>query len=173
MAVRLGFSVAAHLEPDVLLVDEILSVGDVRFRRKSYERMKQLFKSGVTIVFVSHSIRQVERLCSRAILLDQGSLIYSGNAPDVTNYYLNEFAVGLRRSGETNQLADSLMLGPVQVENLELTDENLRRWLQAPGVVKPGNHMAELAGAYNQPNLALSAEDIEALVVYLQSVINE
>lgn len=122
MAVRLGFSVAVHLEPDILLVDEILSVGDVRFRRKSYARMAQLFKSGVTIVFVSHGMRVVERLCDRAILLNQGSVVYSGSAPGVVRYYLNEFAADWQRSAKSGQSADSVVLGPVHVERFELRD---------------------------------------------------
>jgi lipopolysaccharide transport system ATP-binding protein len=122
MAVRLGFSVAAHLEPDILLVDEILSVGDVSFRRKSYERMTQLFKSGVTIVFVSHSMRAVERLCNRAILLNQGQIIYSGEAPDVVNYYLNEFVAVLQKTASGDKIVN--VLGPIRIGDFQLADNN-------------------------------------------------
>ncbi|MFQ5890954.1 MAG: polysaccharide ABC transporter ATP-binding protein [Gemmatimonadota bacterium] len=124
MAVRLGFSVAVHLEPDILLVDEILSVGDAWFRRKSYERMKQLFRSGVTIIFVSHSLRAVEQLCERAILLDRGRIVYSGSAPKVVNHYLNEFVAQLQTSATVGEVVGNL--GPLVVERLELTDDERR-----------------------------------------------
>lgn len=76
--VRLAFSVAAHLEPDVLLVDEVLAVGDASFQRRSIARMTQIARSGRTVLFVSHNMATVQALCSRAIVLDHGRLIADG-----------------------------------------------------------------------------------------------
>lgn len=119
MVVRLGFAVAAHLEPDILLVDEILSVGDVRFRRKSVIRMRELFRSGVTVVFVSHSLRAVEQLCGRAILLNRGSVVASGAANDIVNHYLKEFALASSASDEISALSGGVS-GPVRLESIDL-----------------------------------------------------
>jgi lipopolysaccharide transport system ATP-binding protein len=87
MYVRLGFAVAAHVEPDVLLVDEVLAVGDASFRQKCMTRMEELRKSGTTLVFVSHNMYQVRRLCDRALLLVEGRLIYLGDSKAAISAY--------------------------------------------------------------------------------------
>ncbi len=88
MYARLGFSVAVHVEPDVLVVDEILSVGDYLFQRKSVDKMRQVMRSGTTVVFVSHNLRAVAELCPRAMLLDRGSVAACGPSGDVIQRYL-------------------------------------------------------------------------------------
>src|SRR5262249_5403663 len=87
MYVRLGFSIAAHLEPDILLLDEVLSVGDAAFQAKCLDRIHELHRQGRTIVFISHDLGSVERLCSRAILLQRGEVITTGAARDVIASY--------------------------------------------------------------------------------------
>jgi lipopolysaccharide transport system ATP-binding protein len=88
MMVRLGFSVAAHLEPDILLVDEVLAVGDAEFQKKCLGRMDDLGSSGRTVIFVSHSMPTILRLCPRAILLDKGRVVKDGPAHQVVRTYL-------------------------------------------------------------------------------------
>jgi lipopolysaccharide transport system ATP-binding protein len=88
MQVRLAFSVAAHLEPDILVVDEVLAVGDAEFQRRSLGRMEEIGRSGRTVIFVSHSMPTITRLCSRAILLEGGQLTADGNPEDVVARYL-------------------------------------------------------------------------------------
>lgn len=88
MYVRLAFAVAAHLEPEVLLVDEVLAVGDLAFQKKCLGKMGDVAKSGRTVLFVSHSMAAISALCTRAFLLDRGRLIYSGDVADVINHYL-------------------------------------------------------------------------------------
>ena len=75
MQVRLAFAVAAHLEPEILLVDEVLAVGDAAFQRKSLAKMAEVARAGRTVVFVSHNLATIQALCQRAILLEQGSVI--------------------------------------------------------------------------------------------------
>jgi lipopolysaccharide transport system ATP-binding protein len=87
MFVRLGFSIAAHLEPDILLLDEVLAVGDAAFQSKCLDRINQLHREGRTIVFISHDLVSVERLCGRVLLLDHGRIIASGSARDVIGTY--------------------------------------------------------------------------------------
>ncbi len=87
MFARLGFSVAAHVDPDVLLVDEVLSVGDYVFQRKCVERMNAVIASGVTIVFVSHNLRELANLCPRSMLLEKGRVQMIGPTEDVISTY--------------------------------------------------------------------------------------
>ena len=87
MYVRLGFSVAAHLEPDVVLLDEVLAVGDVAFQAKCLDRISALRKSGRTIVFVSHDLASIYRLCDRALLLEHGRILMEGAPRAVIDRY--------------------------------------------------------------------------------------
>ena len=89
MYVRLAFAVAAHLEPEVLLVDEVLAVGDARFQRKCLNWMQELGRRGGTVLFVSHNLPAVTRLCERAILLDRGSVLEDGPSNQVVGSYMN------------------------------------------------------------------------------------
>ena len=82
MFMRLGFSVAAHVDPDVLLVDEVLAVGDLAFQLKCFERMRALQKQGTTILLVSHSMHAIRLLCPRAVLLSHGSMVFDGPAEE-------------------------------------------------------------------------------------------
>lgn len=88
MYVRLAFSVAVHLTPEILLLDEVLSVGDSGFQHKSRDKMLQLLGSGATIIFVSHSDAAVREMCQRAIWLDKGKIRMDGNAADVVREYM-------------------------------------------------------------------------------------
>lgn len=88
MEVRLGFSVAAHIEPDILLIDEVLSVGDEAFQRRCLERMDQMRARGQTLVFVSHVLADVRRLCSRVVYLDRATVRDDGPAGEVIDSYL-------------------------------------------------------------------------------------
>jgi ABC-type polysaccharide/polyol phosphate transport system ATPase subunit len=87
MYVRLGFSIAAHLEPDILLLDEVLAVGDAAFQVKCLDRINELHRQGRTIVFISHDLASVERLCGRVLLLSHGRIIANGSARDVIEKY--------------------------------------------------------------------------------------
>jgi lipopolysaccharide transport system ATP-binding protein len=99
MFARLGFSVAAHVDPDILIVDEVLSVGDFVFQRKCIERMNQVIRSGATVVFVSHNLRAVAELCGRALLLDRGEVVTIDAADEVIQTYLAR-AEGRRTPGD-------------------------------------------------------------------------
>jgi lipopolysaccharide transport system ATP-binding protein len=90
MFVRLAFAVAAHLETDILLVDEVLAVGDTDFQRKCLGKMQEVAEGGRTVVFVSHNMAAVQRLCNHAFLLDSGRLTRAGRSEDVVAAYLEE-----------------------------------------------------------------------------------
>ena len=87
MKARLGFSIATAVEPDVLILDEVLSVGDAKFRTKSLKKVQSLFEKGVTVLFVSHSIDQVKAICDTAILLNHGEMIAHGDVNEVAAIY--------------------------------------------------------------------------------------
>ena len=87
MVARLGFSIATSNMPDILIVDEILGVGDYKFQRKCEERMSKIIDNGATIVFVSHSIEQVREVCSRAIWLEKGHMLMDGSVDEVCDKY--------------------------------------------------------------------------------------
>lgn len=89
MYVRLAFSVAAHIEPEILIVDEVLAVGDARFQEKCLGRLKEIGEQGRTVLYVSHSMTTVNSLCNRALLLDQGKIVDSGLPSEVIHEYLS------------------------------------------------------------------------------------
>ena len=91
MTVRLGFAVAAFLEPEILVVDEVLAVGDAEFQKKAIGKMQDVSKGeGRTVLFVSHNMAAVRSLCSKGVLLENGQIVYQGNTDDTINLYLNK-----------------------------------------------------------------------------------
>ncbi|MNW42158.1 Teichoic acids export ATP-binding protein TagH [compost metagenome] len=87
MLMRLAFSIAAMVNPEILIVDEILAVGDEKFQKKSKNRMLELMSGGTTVLFVSHSLEQIREMCDRVVWLDHGNVKMIGNAQDVCNAY--------------------------------------------------------------------------------------
>ena len=90
MYVRLAFAVAAHLEPEILIVDEVLAVGDAQFQKKCLGKMEEVGKEGRTVLFVSHNMRAITQLCHRAVLLRDGALVIDGNTSVVVDRYMKE-----------------------------------------------------------------------------------
>ena len=90
MTVRLAFAVAAHLEPDILIIDEVLAVGDAAFQKKCLNKMQDVGKEGRTVLFVSHSMSAITRMCERVIMIDKGQILHDGPAHEVVSAYLNE-----------------------------------------------------------------------------------
>jgi lipopolysaccharide transport system ATP-binding protein len=104
MYVRLAFAVAAHLEPEILIVDEVLAVGDLSFQRKCMGRMRDVGRSGSTILFVSHNMPAIEALCTRAVLLDRGKVALDGKVQPLVREYHRRV---LQNQGEAGaQLSD-------------------------------------------------------------------
>ncbi|MFR7715926.1 MAG: ABC transporter ATP-binding protein [Clostridium sp.] len=87
MKSKLGFSIATISNPDILILDEVLSVGDAKFRKKSEAKIMQLMEGGTTVLFVSHSLAQVRRICDRAMILDHGTLKAIGGIDEISNQY--------------------------------------------------------------------------------------
>lgn len=103
MMVRLGFAVAAHLDPEILVVDEVLAVGDAEFQKKAIGKMQDVSRGeGRTVLFVSHNMASIRALCKNGIVLSKGSVVYSGSADDCVDYYLEN------NLAEINDYVDNL-----------------------------------------------------------------
>ena len=134
MFVRLAFSVAAHLEPEILLVDEVLAVGDVAFQRKCLGKMGEVREGGRTVVFVSHNLAAILSLCDRACLLQNGKLIHDANAREVVEHYLqtvsaaNAIPLGDRkdRFGDGSTRILSLQIGSEEHDQLIRSTSRLK-----------------------------------------------
>jgi ABC-2 type transport system ATP-binding protein len=123
MFARLGFSVAVAVEPDILLVDEVLAVGDEQFQRRCAEKMDELRSGGRTVVLVSHGLTQVQQMCDKAAWLDHGTLQQSGPTEDVVNAYLASVTTAYRLDSRGRQRTGS---GEIELE-LELVHEHLEQ----------------------------------------------
>jgi lipopolysaccharide transport system ATP-binding protein len=123
MYLRLAFSVAAHLDTEVLIMDEVLAVGDVSFQQKCMDKMHDIRKHGRTILFVSHSMAAVTRLCKRVILLDKGQVVDDGPAARVVNDYLgSSWKVGAER--EWPELAEAPGNEVVRLRRVRVTNKD-------------------------------------------------
>jgi len=107
MFARLGFSVAAHVDPEVLIVDEVLSVGDYAFQRKCVERMKEVIRGGATVLFVSHNLKTVAEFCHRCLLLEKGRTLVAGPAQEVISSYVNRSRTALEADANSSPVAIS------------------------------------------------------------------
>jgi lipopolysaccharide transport system ATP-binding protein len=137
MYARLGFSVAAHVDPEILIVDEVLSVGDYSFQNKCLQKMRSVFNSGATLLFVSHNLRAVSDLCSRCILLDHGRMIKDGPAAEVVDYYLNPKEQDSKIDEKKEALISNMILRGENGNNLLFeTGEKIFFEVEVTGVVK-------------------------------------
>lgn len=131
MTVRLGFAVAAHAEPEVLLVDEVLAVGDLSFQLKSFDVMERLRAAGTTIVVVSHNLNAVQRLCPRTLVIDGGRQVFDGPTPDAVSAYHDVLAASPEAARQQGPGAVRHEADVVLVEDLRIED----------GVGNPTGHL--------------------------------
>lgn len=124
MYVRLAFAVAAHLDPDVLIVDEVLAVGDAEFQKKCLGKMSETAKSGRTVLFVSHNMTTIQDLCNRTILLENGSVVKDGETSEVIRQYLQPH---IAKKGDRNLKTNDLSRkspGNLLASNIKILDKN-------------------------------------------------
>ena len=165
MYVRLGFSIAMHIQPDVLLLDEVLAVGDEAFQQKCHGRIWEFKRSGGTIVYVSHDPISVERLCERAMLLERGRVIESGTPEDVLRTYHRQLA-SRPAAPVAAPAAAGEDTGPVQILDLRAIagDGAIRtRFLEAEPVVLETTLLSETGAEGVQ--FTLSVRDAAAQLV--------
>jgi len=120
MKVRLGFAVAAHLDLEILLVDEVLAVGDAEFQRKCMGKMDEVAQSGRTVLFVSHNMAAVENLCKRAILLDHGRLLLDASSREVVSTYLTSLGTTTGSRDLTDPTIARVGIGYAKFERIDL-----------------------------------------------------
>ena len=127
MGVRLAFSIAAHLEPDILLVDEVLAVGDMRFQRKCLGKMDEVSREGRTVLFVSHNLGAISKLCRRGLMLNDGQVAWYGEVKDAIHAYMRLF------SG-AEQLSEGDFSGPlrdkIEFKGISINGERIMDALQ-------------------------------------------
>jgi homopolymeric O-antigen transport system ATP-binding protein len=128
MLVRLGFAVAAHLEQEIMLVDEVLAVGDAAFQRKCLEKIDDVARNGRTVFLVSHEMPAITEVCDRAIWLDQGSIRDTGAAPEIVRRYLdwmNQQTGPCRSTIDIDSRADGSRSEKLQLKYIRLLDSNM------------------------------------------------
>jgi lipopolysaccharide transport system ATP-binding protein len=172
MYVRLAFSVAAHLEPEILLVDEVLAVGDAEFQQRCLGRIEDLSGTGRTVLFVSHNMQAINQLCDRAIWLDGGELLEDGDPSDVVTHYLHSaFGSGAQMTWPDDESApgdDLARLLSVRVvdensETIETVDVRTRIGIEIGyRVLREGPPVfAKIKVSDRQGTVAFNAMDIE------------
>jgi homopolymeric O-antigen transport system ATP-binding protein len=119
MRLRLGFAVAAHLDPDILIIDEVLAVGDAGFQKKCLSLMEDLRRGGRTVLFVSHNMAAVENLCSRGIWIDAGQVREDGPAQKIINSYMSTFASSQQASSDLDDTRSRAGSGEIRYTGIE------------------------------------------------------
>ncbi|MFH7027668.1 MAG: ABC transporter ATP-binding protein [Heteroscytonema crispum UTEX LB 1556] len=125
MYVRLAFAVAAHLDPEILIIDEVLAVGDAKFQRKCLAKMEDVGKEGRTVLFVSHQMVAIKKLCSRAILLQSGKVQFDGNVESAIDYYLDDYSASFQQDGSVTTLLKMKRSGSGDIRLTGFSTENL------------------------------------------------
>ena len=124
---RLGFSIATSVDADILIVDEVLAVGDLAFQRKCFDRMEDMIKrQGKTVMLVSHNTRQIERLCGRVILMDHGRVVADGPPGEVCDLFYERSDEKIKASvaaGTTTRWVNTMQTGAVQVLDIRIRDD--------------------------------------------------
>ncbi|MBQ7943970.1 MAG: ABC transporter ATP-binding protein [Lachnospiraceae bacterium] len=145
MFVRLAFAVAVYSDPDILIVDEALAVGDAAFQAKCMARMNQIMKSGATVLFVTHDMNTVKRLCQRCIYLENGTKIMEGPAEELADIYLKRIRASMNEEHLKIDEADMKPVGNNSVENdsvIEITEEKEienKEFMEKTKMFKEGN----------------------------------
>ncbi len=164
MYVRLAFAVAAHLEPDILLIDEVLAVGDASFQKKCLSRMEAASQQARTVLFISHNLGAIRQLCPRSILIDHGRLVQDGPTPDVLRRYSD--LLGRLEVDENTNLRDRLNRSSGSVRFADVSVEDTageKKWDFRAGETDPPAHHVPRVRRRAQPPLFLLARIGDAL----------
>jgi ABC-type polysaccharide/polyol phosphate transport system ATPase subunit len=171
MYVRLAFAVAAHLEPEILLVDEVLAVGDINFQKKCLGRMGDVARAGRTVVLVSHQLNQIRRLCHRVVWIKEGSIRQGGPTHEVVAAYESAMASGERNGGPSArgtsskarfvrwEIADSPRENPQVLTTLEPV--TIKIVIQINQEIRHGHHGIALRNLDQQLIWAWAADDVD------------
>jgi lipopolysaccharide transport system ATP-binding protein len=172
MYARLGFAVAAHVDPEILLVDEVLAVGDMALQRKCYDRMSEMIRNGTTLIFVSHNMRAIQRVCTRCMVMYRGQPAYEGSPAEATAEYSNI----LRRAADdraatdenfTAGISERVMTRAATIQSVEMLrqDGSSARSFQSGEPVRVLARVAFSAEA-PQPIFAVSVRQPDGQIAY-------
>ena len=176
MKARLGFAAAVHVDPEILVLDEVLAVGDVLFRRKCYAKMEEFFEAGKTIIYVSHEANSVNRLCNRAVLLHEANIILDDEPKKVTQYYEKilfsktnqvEDVIAEISAQSTTCIADKSFPDSKNIKSKsynvadEIQSARFLSNLQAASTVKIKNYNVDI---YSPKVMSLDGSEVNALV---------
>ena len=171
MYVRLGFAIAAHVNPDVLLIDEVLSVGDMAFQQKCLRRIHELKQMGKTMVFISHNLNAVQRICDRALLLSYGEVVAQGGVNQVIAAYREQVVNVERRRFEkalARQAAQGVAGSGVRIESIKVLDAAGR----PAETVKTGEQMTVEVGyacdrRIPHPTMTVSIDRVDGMLCHV------
>lgn len=176
MFARLAFACAINVEPDILIVDEVLSVGDIAFQLKCFKKFEQFKEKGKTIIFVTHNIADVLKNCNRAIILENGKMTFDGSVKDGVNKY-KKIIVGMSDS-ESKEMEDTAKEAEVKSttvkdEKIVLAEEWKSHFAQNPNIIEYGNKKAEVIdyGMFDLNNNPINAFDNGDEVILRSKVI--
>jgi ABC-type polysaccharide/polyol phosphate transport system ATPase subunit len=129
MYARLGFSVAAHVNPEILLVDEVLAVGDMSFQRKCYDYMNKLIEKGTTLIFISHNLNAIQKVCSRCLVMYRGNKVFDGATSQATAEFSNILRQAAREYVEPSDtvekgISQRIMTHAAVIEDVKIVDQN-------------------------------------------------
>jgi len=170
MQTRLAFAVAAHLEPEILLVDEVLAVGDLEFQKKCMGKMQDVSKSGRTIVFVSHQMNQIRRLCSRVLWIEGGAIREAGATAMILGEYESALSSGKSKTRRADGSYDAARFVRWSIESPDAGAPNLLNTLGAVSMhftvevtrrVKSGHHGIALFNSERQLMWAWATDEVE------------
>ena len=172
MFARLAFACAINVEPDILIVDEVLSVGDMAFQLKCFKKFEQFKKEGKTILFVSHSVGDILKNCTRSVILKEGKKIYDGSVKDGVEKY-KKIMVGLDDSDDTENEEENQAktLAEVKENKLDIKEKDTTIWknsfVQNPNITEYGDMRAEVIdyGMFDLKGRPINAFDNDELII--------
>jgi lipopolysaccharide transport system ATP-binding protein len=170
MYMRLAFAVAAHLDPEILLVDEVLAVGDVAFQKKCLGKMGDVAKEGRTVLFVTHNMSAILNLCRRAILLQQGALLSNGPAQEIVESYMQSFRVS--GGEEIASYPDRIGEGRVRFMRVWFEDERgstIEQAMSGQSLIVALEYCSQVEGALLNCRLSIAVEDLLGRALFVCS----
>ncbi len=148
MKARLGFAIATAVEPEVLILDEVLSVGDAKFRAKSEKKVRSMFDKGVTVLFVSHSVQQVKSICNKAILLEHGKIIASGEVEEICAIY--EERTDKKLETQMNDLIKEIDKSQKKIKKIKEKQAETGEEISAEVIIKTEQKLEQLQGSVKE-----------------------
>ena len=179
MFARLAFACAINVNPDILIVDEVLSVGDIAFQLKCFKKFEEFKKKGKTLLFVTHNVADVIRNCNRAIIINKGQKIYDGNVKDGVEKY-KKIIVGIDTENSVDEISEEInnnLKIEDEIKNIKSDQNNNKKWkenfVQNPNAIEYGNGKAEVIdfGVFDTKGNILNSIDNDKTVVLKSKIV--